>query len=155
SLDGVPLYQIRSVAVPLQIAPGATGTHTAKLWVGPKTATKLQSLAPGLDRAVDYSSYTILAVLAEGLFWVLSHLYALIGNGGWSIIAIVVLRKLILYPLSAKQFQSMAKMRSVQPRLEALTERSGADKQQLNIAMMELYKKEKINPAGGCLPLLI
>jgi YidC/Oxa1 family membrane protein insertase len=94
-------------------------------------------------------------VLAEGLFWVLSHLHMLIGNWGWSIIAIVVLIKLILYPLSAKQYQSMAKMRRLQPRLEALKERYGDDKQQFNIAMMELYKKEKINPVGGCLPLLV
>jgi YidC/Oxa1 family membrane protein insertase len=155
SLGGVPVYEIRSIATPLQLAPGATGTHSAKLWIGPKLGKQLAALAPGLDRAVFYSSYTILAVLADGLFWVLSHLNAVIGNWGWSIIAIVVLLKLLLYPLSAKQYQSMAKMRAVQPRIEALKERYGDDKQQFQIAMMELYKKEKINPIGGCLPMLL
>jgi YidC/Oxa1 family membrane protein insertase len=155
SIAGVPLYRIRSVAVPLQLAPGSTQSHAAKLWVGPKSEQKLEMLAPGLDRAVDYSSYTILALLAEGLFWVLSHLYQLIGNWGWSIIALVALLKLSMYWLSAKQFQSMAKMRAVQPRIEALKERYGDDKQQFQIAMMELYKKEKINPVGGCLPMLL
>lgn len=152
---GAPLYRVRSIAAPIALAPGASGQHETRLWVGPKLQHELAAMAPGLDRAVDYSRFALLALLADGLFWVLSHLHALIGNWGWSIIAIVVLLKLVLYPLSAAQYKSMAKMRAVQPRIEALKERYGDDRQQFQIAMMELYKKEKINPIGGCLPMLI
>jgi YidC/Oxa1 family membrane protein insertase len=112
----------------------------------------MAALAPELWRTVDYGVFTI---IARPLFWLLSQLHLLFGNWGWAIIAIVVLLKAALYPLSAKQYQSMAKMRAVQPRIEALKERYGDDKQQFQIAMMELYKKEKINPIGGCLPMLI
>jgi YidC/Oxa1 family membrane protein insertase len=152
SHDGAPLYSIRSVATPLAIAPGTSRTHESRLWVGPKLQAPLAVLAPALDLTVDYGK---LSFIARPLFWLLSWLHLLFGNWGWAIIAIVVLLKAALYPLSAKQYQSMAKMRAVQPRIEALKERYGEDKQQFQIAMMELYKKEKINPIGGCLPMLI
>jgi YidC/Oxa1 family membrane protein insertase len=150
--DGVPLYSIRSIAAPLDVAPGASGTHLSRLWVGPKLQAPMAKLAPSLKLSVDYGVFTF---IAQPLFWLLSWLHMVFGNWGWAIIAIVVLLKLALYPLSAKQYQSMAKMRAVQPRIEALKERYGDDKQQFQIAMMELYKKEKINPIGGCLPMLI
>ncbi len=150
--DGVPLYSIRSIAAPLDVAPGASQTHLSRLWVGPKLQAPMAKLAPSLKLSVDYGVFTF---IAQPLFWLLSWLHLLFGNWGWAIIAIVVLLKLALYPLSAKQYQSMAKMRAVQPRIEALKERYGDDKQQFQIAMMELYKKEKINPIGGCLPMLI
>jgi YidC/Oxa1 family membrane protein insertase len=150
--NGVPLYTIRSIAAPLDVAPGASSTHTNRLWVGPKLQAPMAELAPTLRLSVDYGIFT---VIAQPLFWLLARLHLLFGNWGWAIIAIVVLLKLALYPLSAKQYQSMAKMRSVQPRIEALKERYGDDKQQFQIAMMDLYKKEKINPIGGCLPMLI
>ena len=149
---GVPLFQLRSVATPLQLAPNSSQTHQSRLWVGPKLQAPLAGLEPNLDLTVDYGK---LSVIARPLYWLLAQLHLLFGNWGWAIIAIVVLLKAALYPLSAKQYQSMAKMRSVQPRLEALKERYGDDKQQYNVAMMELYKKEKINPIGGCLPMLI
>jgi YidC/Oxa1 family membrane protein insertase len=152
SHDGVPLYTVRSIAAPLDIAPGTSRTHESRLWVGPKLQAPMAALAPELWRTVDYGVFTI---IARPLFWLLSQLHLLFGNWGWAIIAIVVLLKAALYPLSAKQYQSMAKMRAVQPRIEALKERYGDDKQQFQIAMMELYKKEKINPIGGCLPMLI
>ena len=110
---------------------------------------------PGLERAVDFSSYAVMAWLAGLLFAVLSFLHGLFGNWGWSIIGLVVLIKLAMYPLSAAQYKSMAKMRRFQPRIEQLKERYGDDKQKFQMAMMELYKKEKINPVGGCLPVLV
>lgn len=150
--NGVALYEIKSVAAPLAIAPGATAKHTARLWVGPKLQAPLEKLAPSLDRSVDYG---IFYIISRPLFLLLSWLHGVLGNWGWAIIAIVVLLKAALYPLSAKQYKSMAAMRAVQPRIEALKERYGDDRQQFQMAMMELYKKEKINPIGGCLPMLI
>ena len=152
SHDGSPLYVIRSVAAPQPLLPGTSQTRESRLWVGPKLQGPLAQLAPGLEKTVDYS---IFAVIAQPLFWLLSWLHRLFGNWGWAIIAIVVLLKAALYPVSKKQYQSMAKMRQLQPRLEALKERYGDDRQQYQMAMMELYKKEKINPVAGCLPALI
>jgi YidC/Oxa1 family membrane protein insertase len=150
--NGAPLFSIRSVAPPLDVAPGSSATHLSRLWVGPKLQKPMAALSSTLDLTADYGK---LSFIARPLFWLLSWLHFLLGNWGWAIIAIVVLLKLALYPLSAKQYQSMAKMRAVQPRIEALKERYGDDKQQFQVAMMELYKKEKINPIGGCLPMLI
>jgi YidC/Oxa1 family membrane protein insertase len=152
--DGVPVYRITAIAIaPIELAPGTTHTHSSRLWVGPKLQASLAQLAPSLKYTVDYGIFTF---IAQPLFdYVLKPLHFLIGNWGWAIILTVVLLKLALYPLSAAQYRSMAKMRAVQPRIEALKERYGDDKQQFQIAMMELYKKEKINPIGGCLPMLI
>ena len=152
SRNGVPLYIVRSIASPMDVAPGTTVDHQSRLWVGPKLQAPMAELAPMLKLSVDYG---MLSFIAQPLFWLLSWLHKLFGNWGWAIIAIVVLLKAALFPLSAKQYQSMAKMRAVQPRIEALKERYGDDKQQFQVAMMELYKKEKINPIGGCLPMLI
>ena len=149
---GTPLYSVRAIGPALDVGPGQPRTHTARLWVGPKLQAPMRDLSPELWRTVDYG---VLTFIAKPLFWLLAQLHALIGNWGWSIIAIVVLLKLALYPLSSKQYQSMAKMRAVQPRIEALKERYGDDKQGFQLAMMDLYKKEKINPLGGCLPMLI
>ena len=149
---GVPLYEIKSVATPLNIAPGQTAEHSARLWVGPKLQDPIEKLAPSLKLSVDYG---YLRFISEPLFWLLSWLHVLLGNWGWAIIAIVVLLKAALYPLSAKQYQSMAKMRAVMPRIEALKERYGDDRQAFAVAQMDLYKKEGVNPLGGCLPMLI
>ena len=152
SLGGRALYAVRSIGPALDVAPGASLTHRSRLWVGPKLQEPMKELSPELWRTVDYG---VLTFIAKPLFWLLAQLHALLGNWGWSIIAIVVLLKLALYPLSAKQYKSMAKMRAVQPRIEALKERYGDDRQGFQLAMMDLYKKEKINPLGGCLPMLI
>lgn len=137
------------------LAPGERGATSARLWVGPKLVSQIQTQGvPGLERAVDYSRFTAFAVLAEGLFWVLDKLHGVFGNWGWAIIAMVCLLKLVLFPLSAAQYKSAAKMRKFQPRIAQLKERYGDDKQKFQVAMMELYKKEKINPVGGCLPVL-
>ena len=137
------------------LAPGQSATTAARLWVGPKQVDLIQAQGvPKLDRAVDYSRFDIFAMLGEGLFWVLSKLHALIGNWGWAIIGLVVLLKIALFPLSNAQYKSAAKMRKFQPRLAQLKERYGDDKQKFQQAMMELYKTEKINPVGGCLPVI-
>ncbi len=157
SLDAPPSGAlVRELGEAVQVAPGATATTQARLYVGPKLVSEIRAQqVPGLERAVDYSQFSILALLGEGLFWVLSHLYGLFGNWGWAIIGLVVLVKAVLYPLSAAQYKSFAKMRKFQPRIQQLKERYGDDKQKFQTAMMELYKKEKINPMGGCLPILV
>ncbi|HVI59510.1 MAG TPA: membrane protein insertase YidC [Luteimonas sp.] len=137
------------------LAPGQKAVSDARLWVGPKLVSQIQAQGvPGFERAVDYSRFAPFAVLAQGLFWLLSKLHGLFGNWGWAIIAMVCLLKLALFPLSAAQYKSAAKMRRFQPRIAQLKERYGDDKQKFQMAMMELYKKEKINPVGGCLPVL-
>jgi YidC/Oxa1 family membrane protein insertase len=147
---------IREVGPGVSVAPGARAETTARLWVGPKLVKQIQAQhVPGLERAVDFSSYAWLAWIAELLFAVLAFVHGLVGNWGWAIIGLVVIVKALMFPLSAAQYKSMAKMRRFQPRIEQLKERYGDDKQKLQMAMMELYKKEKINPVGGCLPLLL
>jgi YidC/Oxa1 family membrane protein insertase len=138
------------------VAPGQTASTEARLWVGPKLVAAIaKEDVKGLDRVVDYSRFSLMAVIGQFLFWVLSHLHGLLGNWGWSIIGLVVMLRAAMYPLSAAQYKSSAKMRKFQPRLAQLKERYGDDRAKLNQAMMELYKKEKINPMGGCLPVLI
>jgi YidC/Oxa1 family membrane protein insertase len=147
---------IREMGPGVNVGPGQQATTTARLWVGPKLVDKIHAInTPGIDRVVDYSQFAILALLGQGLFWVLNFLHGFIGNWGWSIIGLVILVKLALYPLSAAQYKSFAKMRKFQPRIQQLKERYGDDKQKFQVAMMELYKKEKINPMGGCLPILV
>ena len=137
------------------LAPGQGDSSDARLWIGPKLVSQIKAQnVPGLDRAVDYSRFSLFAMLGQGLFWILSHLHALFGNWGWAIIGLVVLLKLALFPLSNAQYKSAAQMRRFQPRLQQLKERYGDDKQKFQQAMMELYKKEKINPMGGCLPII-
>ena len=149
-------YLIREVGPGVNVAPGAAASTQARLWVGPKLVKRIEAQqVPGLDRAVDFSSYDLMATIAGWLFWVLAKIHGLVGNWGWAIIGLVVVIKLLMYPLSAAQYKSMAKMRKFQPRIAQLKERYGDDKQKFQSAMMELYKKEKINPVGGCLPILL
>lgn len=112
----------------------------------------LKTIAPGLELTVDYG---ILWPISQLLFWLLKTIESFLGNWGWSIIAVTVAIKCVFYKLSAASYRSMGKMRKFQPKIEALKERYANDKQQFSVAMMELYKKEKINPLGGCLPILI
>lgn len=156
TVAGATRALIREIGPGVNVAPGQQATTSARLWVGPKLVDKITAAnVPGLDRAVDYSRFSILALLGQGLFWVLSFLHGFLGNWGWSIIGLVILVKLALYPLSAAQYKSFAKMRKFQPRIAQLKERYGDDRQKFQQAMMELYKKEKINPMGGCLPILV
>jgi len=150
--NGKTKFVINSVSPAFEVAAGKMKLVESTLWVGPKLQKDLEKIDPTLKLTLDYG---IFSFIAQPLFWLLSFLHSWIGNWGWAIIAIVVLLKLALYKLSAAQYKSMAKMRAIQPRLEALKERYGDDRQQYSVAMMDLYKKEKINPAGGCLPMLI
>lgn len=134
------------------IPPGASGKVTVQLFAGPQEQDKLARVAPGLDLVVDYGWLT---VIAAPLFWVLEMLHKLVGNWGWAIIGLTVLLKLIFFPLSAASYKSMAKMKLVTPKLTKLKETYGDDRARLNQEMMELYKREKINPLGGCLPILV
>lgn len=146
---------IHAMGPSFSLAPGEKAVSDARLWVGPKLVSQLAAQdVKGLERAVDYSRFKVFAVLGQGLFWVLAKLHALFGNWGWAIVALVCMLKLVLFPLSAAQYKSTAKMRRFQPRIAQLKERYGDDKQKFQMAMMELYKKEKINPVGGCLPVL-
>ncbi|MGH8060623.1 MAG: membrane protein insertase YidC [Pseudoxanthomonas sp.] len=156
TINGVPSNSISEAGPGVNVAPGQQAVTTARLWVGPKLVNKIKEQnVPELDRAVDYSRFAIFAVIGRGLFWILSHLHSLLGNWGWSIIGLVVLVKLALWPLSAAQYRSANKMRQFQPRIAQLKERYGDDRQKFQMAQMELYKKEKINPMGGCLPILV
>ena len=150
--QGAPRYLIRQVGPAFKVAPGASATTNSQLYIGPKQQEKLDAIAPGLGLKIDYGKVTL---FAKPVFWLLNSLHKLVGNWGFAIILTTLLVKLLLYPLSEAQYRSMAKMRKVQPRIEALKQRYGEDKQKFNQAMMELYSKEKINPVGGCLPLLL
>jgi len=147
-----PRYLIRTLSPAITIAPGETKTDTARLYVGPKLQSTLDQVAPGLSLTVDYGIFT---VIAEPLHWVLAQLHKFTGNWGFAIIFLVLLIKLAFFKLSEAQYRSMARMRKMQPRIEALKERYGDDRQKMNQAMLELYQKEKINPLGGCLPMLV
>ena len=131
---------------------GADGKSTISLYAGPQEQDQLEKIAPGLDLVVDYGWLT---VIAAPLFWVLGAIYKLVGNWGWAIIGLTMLLKGIFFPLSAASYKSMAKMRVLTPKLMKLKETYGDDKQRLNQEMMALYKKEKVNPLGGCLPVLV
>ncbi len=135
-----------------EIAPGARREFGSTLYVGPKLQDQLAALAEGLDLVVDYG---ILTVIAKPLFWALKLFHNLTGNWGWAIVLLTLVIKLAFYKLSETSYRSMARMRAVQPKLAALKERYGDDRQRMQQALMELYKKEKINPLGGCLPVLV
>lgn len=134
------------------VAPGAEGKLDLQLFVGPKVQKRLSAAAPGLHLLVDYGYLTI---LAEPLFWLLQQIQRFVKNWGWSIVILTVLIKLAFFHLSATSYRSMARMRNLQPRLVSLKERYGDDRAKLNQAMMELYRTEKVNPLGGCLPVVV
>jgi YidC/Oxa1 family membrane protein insertase len=134
------------------IAPGASGSVNISIYAGPEQQDKLRTIAPGLDLVVDYGWLT---VIAAPLFWVLQFFHGWLGNWGLAIIFLTVLIKLIFYPLSAASYKSMAKMKQVTPRLTKIREQYAEDRMKQNQAMMELYKEEKINPLGGCLPIVV
>ncbi|MEM7193546.1 MAG: membrane protein insertase YidC [Pseudomonadota bacterium] len=149
-----PQYRVGyKSTVPVVIEPGQTGQIDAGLFVGPKNQKQLDAQnVEGLKLTVDYGWLTI---VADPLFWLLNKIQEVVKNWGWSIILLTVLIKLIFLPLSAASYKSMAKMKKLQPRLQTLKDRYGDDKQKFQQEMMKLYKTEKVNPAGGCLPILI
>ena len=146
------LYALRSIEPVGAVAPNSSVSVVARLWVGPQDQVALEALAPGLELVVDYG---LLTIIAKPVFVLMTWLFSLLGNWGWTIVALTVLIKAAFYPLSAASYRSMAKMKMVAPRLQALKEKFGDDRQKLNTAMMEMYRTEKINPLGGCLPIVI
>ncbi len=134
------------------VAAGQSDTFTTRYYIGPKVQSVLEELAPGLELTVDYG---VLTVIAKPLFWALELVHGVVGNWGWAILIITLMIKLIFYPLSAASYRSMANMRRLAPKIQQLKERYGDDRQRMSQAMMEIYKKEKINPLGGCLPMLV
>ena len=134
------------------IQPGQTASITVPMYAGPQEQRRLAAVAPGFDLVVDYGWLT---VIAWPLFWLLEKFHDLAGNWGVAIILLTVLIKLVFYPLSAAQYRSMAKMKLVTPRVQKIREMYEHDRQKMNMAMMELYKTEKINPLGGCFPILV
>lgn len=136
----------------ISVPAKATGSTGATLYVGPALTDQLQAAAPYLNLTVDYGWLWFISQL---LFWLLSHIYSFIGNWGWSIVILTAIIKIVFYPLSAKSFRSMARMRQLQPKMAQLRERFGDDRQKLSRAIMEMYREEKVNPMSGCLPMII
>ena len=146
------LAMIRVLTPTITAAPGQTYQNSATLYLGPKVQSDLAEIADGLDLTVDYG---FLWWIGQPLFSILKWFHSLLGNWGLAIIGVTFVVKLVLYPLSAAQYKSFAKMRHIQPKVNALKDRYGEDRQKMSQAMMELYRKEKVNPLGGCLPLLV
>ncbi|MBR7801454.1 membrane protein insertase YidC [Undibacterium fentianense] len=146
------IYSISSV-IPLgNVAAGASVTSNARLYSGPQESAILEKVAPGMDLVKDYWYF---AMIAKPMFWIMELIHKVLGNWGWTIVVFTIAIKLALFPLSAAGYRSMAKMKVVTPKMTALKEKYKNEPQKLNMAMMELYKTEKINPLGGCLPILI
>jgi YidC/Oxa1 family membrane protein insertase len=151
-VQGDHLYSAGALLKLAPLAPGAHTTLQSTLYVGPQNQRTLEAIAPELDRVADYGWLTF---IAKPLFLLLAWFHLAVGNWGWAIVLLTVLVKAAFYPLSAASYKSMAKMKELQPRLTKLREQYGDDRQKMQLAMMELYKKEKINPVMGCLPVLV
>ncbi|MGQ2996245.1 membrane protein insertase YidC [Variovorax sp.] len=149
---GDNLYTIAMVATLPKIAPGATQVVNSTLFAGPEEEKKLEAIAPGLDLVKDYG---IFAIISKPLYWLLNQLHGLIGNWGWSIVALVVLLKAAFYWLNAKAYASMAKMKAINPKIMEMRERLKDKPQEMQQEMMRIYKTEKVNPMGGCFPIVI
>jgi YidC/Oxa1 family membrane protein insertase len=146
------LYSVGAIVDLPEIAAGATKTVEVPLFAGPEETRIIDAIAPGFDLVKDYGWFT---VISKPIFWVLDHIHALVGNWGWAIVILTVLIKALFFPLSAASYRSMAKMRTLGPRMQALKERHNDDKVKFQQAVMTMYKEEKVNPLGGCLPMLV
>ena len=151
-LDNSNVFQAGLIVPVGEVVAGGKADTSVTLYAGPQEQVKLEQVAKGLDLVVDYGWLT---VVAAPIFWALGAIHKLVGNWGWSIVVLTILIKAVFFPLSAASYRSMAKMRTVTPRLMQLKERYADDKQRLNQEMMKLYQTEKINPLGGCLPILV
>ena len=149
---GDHLFIIGAVSPQVEVAAGSEQVFKSRLFAGPKLQRVLENVAPGLELTVDFGNLTF---IAKPIFWLLEKYHAIFANWGWAIIFVTITIKLLFYKLSESSYRSMANMRKLQPKLKELKERYGEDKQQFNVAMMELYRKEKVNPLGGCLPVLV
>ena len=146
------LYAVGMITPLKDIAPGATQAVESRFFVGPQEEKVLESLAPGLELVKDYGWLTI---LAKPLYWLLDQLHRFLGNWGWSIVALVFLLKVAFYWLNAKAYSSMAKMKAINPRIMEMRERLKDNPQQMQQEMMRIYREEKVNPMGGCFPIMI
>jgi YidC/Oxa1 family membrane protein insertase len=146
------LYAVGNILPLGTIAPGATVSMDTRLYSGPQESETLIKVAPGLELVKDYGWLTI---VAKPIFWLMVQIHNVLGNWGWTIIVLTIMIKLLFFPLSAASYRSMAKMKLVTPKMTAIRERHKGDPQKMNQAMMELYKTEKINPLGGCLPIVV
>ncbi|MDD3354648.1 membrane protein insertase YidC [Zoogloea sp.] len=149
---GADLYSAGVILPVAAVAPGQTGKLSVPLYAGPQEQSRLETFAKGFDLVVDYGWLT---VIAAPLFWVLEWFHQLTGNWGWAIILVTIALKALFFPLSAASYKSMAKMKTLAPRLQRMKEQYGDDRMKMQQAMMDLYKREKVNPLGGCLPILI
>lgn len=146
------LYTIGLISTPVNAAPGASTSTTNRLYVGPAIATDLEKTAPTLKLAIDYGW---LWFISNIIFWLMQKIYDVVGNWGWSIVIVTIIIKLLFFKLSATSYRSMSMLKKLQPRIEALKERYGNDKQKVTQGMLELYRQEKVNPMSGCLPVVI
>jgi len=146
------VYIVGSYSPEYRVSPGETSQFSTRYYIGPKLQDVLETVAPGLELTVDYGIFTF---IAEPIFWLMSKFFSFLGNWGWAIICTTVVIKAIFFPLSAASYKSMAKMRRLQPRMQALKERFGDDKQKFHEALMQLYREERVNPLGGCLPIVV
>jgi YidC/Oxa1 family membrane protein insertase len=146
------LYAVGMITAPAAIAPEGRLAIDSTFFVGPQVETKLEAIAPGLELVKDYGWLTI---LAKPLYWLLNELYSFLGNWGWAIMALVLLIKIAFYWLTAKGYESMAKMKAINPRIMDMRERLKDKPQEMQQEMMRIYKEEKVNPMGGCLPMLV
>ena len=152
-IDGTPpLYAVGMIAPLEALAPGAAKAVDAKFFAGPQEETVLEKIAPGLELVKDYGWLTI---LAKPLYWLLTQLYTFLHNWGWSIMALVLIIKIAFYWLQAKGYESMAKMKAINPKVMAMRERYKDSPQQMQQEMMKIYREEKVNPMGGCFPIMI
>ncbi len=150
---GVPDHYTIAMVVPLgEVAPGTTKVHESTLFAGPQEENRLATLAPGLELVKDYGWLT---VLSKPLFWLLTQLHSFLGNWGWSIVALVVVLKAAFYWLNATAYRSMAKMKAITPKITEMRERLKDKPQQMQQEMMKIYREEKVNPLGGCLPIAV
>lgn len=146
------LYTIGMIGKPLVVAPGAKASIESKLYTGPAIANDLEKAAPGLKLTIDYGWFWFFSNI---IFWLMQHIYDVVGNWGVAIILVTVIIKLLFYQLSAKSYRSMNALKRLQPKIEMLKERYGDDKQALTKATLELYRQEKVSPMTGCLPIVI
>ncbi|MBS1213983.1 MAG: yidC [Proteobacteria bacterium] len=151
-VENANAYQAGVIVPVAEVAPGASVSTKVSLFAGPQEQAALKQLATGLDLVVDYGWLTL---VAAPIFWALQAIYGLTGNWGWAIVVLTIMIKAVFYPLSAASYKSMAKMKLLTPRLMQLKERYADDKQRLNQEMMKMYQTEKVNPLGGCLPILV
>ncbi|OAI47925.1 hypothetical protein AYO45_05495 [Gammaproteobacteria bacterium SCGC AG-212-F23] len=146
------LYTIGMIGPAITVKPGEKTTTSAKLYSGPAVTDTLEKVAPGLQLTIDYGWFWFISII---IFWMMQKIYDVVGNWGWSIVFVTLIIKLMFYHLSAKSYRSMSAMKKLQPKINELKERFGADKQKFTQATLELYKKEKVNPMSGCLPILV